>query len=157
MCILQNTYQRQKPDRKIKPVHFEEKQLASESYKSEVFFDVNVDRYLDIISGAFWYEGADFEKRFLIGEVERHGEYWDDFLTILLDINGDGRMDYVTRGWFSKNIRWRENPWNNAHWKEHVIDQTGNVETTRAWDVDNDGHLEIVPNNPNDPLKFYKL
>ena len=33
----------------------------------------------------------------------------------------------------------------------------GNVETTRAWDVDGDGTLDIVPNNPGHPLKYLKL
>jgi hypothetical protein len=31
------------------------------------------------------------------------------------------------------------------------------VETTRAWDIDGDGHLEIVPNTPGAPLCAYKL
>jgi hypothetical protein len=31
------------------------------------------------------------------------------------------------------------------------------VETTRAWDVDGDGQVEIVPNTPGGPLVVYKL
>ena len=42
-------------------------------------------------------------------------------------------------------------------WPEHVIAKVGNVETTRAWDVDGDGQLEIVPNTPGGPQRFYKL
>ncbi|MCG3179692.1 MAG: hypothetical protein BIFFINMI_02033 [Phycisphaerae bacterium] len=42
-------------------------------------------------------------------------------------------------------------------WTEHVIAECGNVETTRAWDVDGDGELEIVPNTPGGPLRYYKL
>jgi hypothetical protein len=38
-----------------------------------------------------------------------------------------------------------------------VIAEVGNVETTRAWDVDGDGQLEIVPNTPGGPLVVYKL
>lgn len=38
-----------------------------------------------------------------------------------------------------------------------MIAETGNVETTRAWDVDDDGQLEIVPNCPNGPLTIFKL
>lgn len=147
----------QKLERNVKPIQFKKEQIASESYESVGVFDVNGDDQPDIVSGAFWYEGPEFLNRPYIGDVARHGEYWDDFLTIPLDINGDGRMDYVTGGWFSKNLRWLENPGNNLPWKEHLLDQTGNVETARGWDVDNDGYIEIVPNNPRNPLKFYKL
>ena len=147
----------QKTGGKIIPIRFEKKQIAAESYESVGVFDVNGDKKLDIISGAFWYEGPDFLNRYFIKDVAQHGEYWDDFSTIPLDINGDGKMDYVTGGWFSKKLHWLENPGNKHHWKEHVLDETGNVETARGWDVDKDGYIEIVPNNPKQPLKFYKL
>lgn len=147
----------QQLERNVKPIQFEKQQIASESYESVGVFDVNGDDQPDIVSGAFWYEGPEFLNRSYIGDVARHGEYWDDFTTIPLDVNGDGRMDYVTGGWFSKELRWRENPGNNLPWKEHLLDETGNVETARGWDVDNDGYIEIVPNNPRNPLKFYKL
>lgn len=141
----------------VKPVQFQKVQIASESYESVGVFDVNNDGNLDILSGAFWYEGPDFQQKKFIRDVERFGEYWDDFATIPMDVNNDGHMDYVTGGWFGKNIRWRENPGDDSEWKEHIVDQTGNIETIRSWDVDGDGHPEIVPNNPNDPLKYYKL
>ncbi|MFH5833784.1 FG-GAP repeat domain-containing protein [Halalkalibaculum sp. DA384] len=139
------------------PVQFEKVQVASESFESVGVFDVNNDGELDLVSGSFWYEGPDFPQKRYIGEVERYGEYWDDFATIPLDVNDDGHVDYVTGGWFGKSIRWHENPGDDSEWSEHIIDQTGNVETIRSWDVDSDGYQEIVPNNPNDPLKFYTL
>jgi hypothetical protein len=55
-------------------------------------------------------------------------------------------------------LLWRENPGDSSkQWPEHVLAEVGNVETTRAWDVDGDGELEIVPNTPGHPLCFYKL
>jgi hypothetical protein len=67
-------------------------------------------------------------------------------------------MDFITGGWWGDSIRWRENPGvPDAEWPEHLIARTTNVETTRAWDVDGDGHLEIVPNTPGGPLVVYKL
>jgi hypothetical protein len=131
--------------------------IAAESFESVGVFDVDKDGKPDLVSGSYWYQGPDFLKRFYIGPVGRFGEYYDDFSTIPLDVNGDGYTDFVTGGWWGNNLRWRENPKGTGEWKEHVIDETGNVETTRAWDIDNDGVVEIVPNTPGHALKFYKL
>lgn len=132
--------------------------IADERYESAYAFDVNNDGVLDIVSGAWWYEGPDFVNKHPVGELEAFGEYYDDFSTIPLDVNGDGRPDFVTGGWWGKTLRWRENPGDPAKpWPEHVIAETGRIESTRAWDVDRDGRLEIVPNTPGGPLVVYKL
>lgn len=141
-----------------KPVQFKKKMIASESYESVGVLDINGDDTLDIISGAFWYEGPDYRDRHFVTEVSRFGhEYYNDFSNIIMDINGDGHQDYVTGGWGSAHIVWLKNPGNTDAWQQTVIDTTGPVECTRAWDVDGDGHPEIVPNNPGNALKFYKL
>ncbi len=132
--------------------------IADERYESAGVFDVNNDGIPDIVSGAWWYEGPDFKNRYPIGEVMAVGEYYDDFSTVPIDVNGDGRIDFVTGGWWGNTLRWRENPGKpNVEWPEHVIAECGNIETTFAWDVDNDGVKEIVPNTPGGPLVVYKL
>jgi len=93
-----------------------------------------------------------------VGPVRAEGEYFDDFSTIPLDVNGDGRIDFITGGWWGNTLRWRENPGDpEKEWPEHIIAEVGSVETTRAWDVDGDGQLEIVPNCPGSPLIVFKL
>jgi len=139
------------------PLHFTKMKVSSETYESVGVMDVNNDGHPDLVSGAFWYEGPTFIKRHFIGEVKRVQEYWDVFSNIPMDVNGDGKMDYITGGWFDASLIWMENPGNDGPWKKHVIDQTGNIETTRAYDLDGDGTPEIIPNNPNHPLKYYKL
>lgn len=140
------------------PVKFKKVLISSETYESASVFDVDDDGVLDIVSGGFWYQGPDFHLRHSIGEVMRADEYWDDFSTIPMDVDGDGRMDFITGGWWGNTIRWRQNPGKaGEQWPEHVIAETGNVETTRAWDVDGDGYPEIVPNTPGGPLVVYKL
>jgi hypothetical protein len=136
---------------------FRKQLIAAESSESVGVFDVNGDHVLDIVSGSYWYEGPLFLKRHFIGQVKRVGEYYDDFSTIPMDVNGDGKMDFITGGWFDATLRWRENPGNEQEWKLHDIAVTGNIETTRAWDVDGDGFDEIVPNTPGKPLAYYTL
>lgn len=141
----------------IPPEKFRKQMIAAESAESVGVFDVNGDQVLDIVSGSYWYEGPLFLKRHLIGQVKRVNEYFDDFSTIPLDVNGDGKMDFITGGWFNQTLLWRENPGNGQEWEQHEIALTGNIETTRAWDVDGDGFDEIVPNTPAKPLAYYTL
>jgi len=140
------------------PLKFRRVLIADERYESAGVFDVNNDGILDIVSGAWWYEGPDFRKRHYIGPVQAHDEYYDDFSTIPMDVNGDGFTDFITGGWWGQTLRWRENPGNTQEeWPERVIAKTSNIETTRAWDLDGDGRLEIVPNCPEGPLVAYRL
>ena len=131
--------------------------VAAESYESVAVFDVDRNDTLDIVSGDFWYKGPRFRQRYLIGNQVRHDQYYDDFSTIPMDVNADGRMDFVTGGWFGQTLRWLENPGQDIPWPVRTIVKVGNVETARAWDVDGDGTLEIVPNNPGHSLKYVKL
>jgi len=136
---------------------FRKQMIAAESAESVGVFDVNGDNVIDIVSGSYWYEGPLYLKHHFIGQVERIGEYFDDFSTIPLDVNGDGKMDFITGVWFNETLLWRENPGNNQEWKKHKIASTGNIETTRAWDIDGDGFKEIVPNTPGEALAYYTL
>jgi len=139
------------------PLKFRKQLIADERYESAGVFDVNNDGILDIVSGAYWYEGPDFLKAHKIGDIAAAGEYFDDFSTIALDINGNGYLDYLTGGWWGNTLRWRENPGDNGEWPEHIVAETGSIETTRAWDIDGDRIIEIVPNTPGGPLIVYKL
>lgn len=141
------------------PLVFRKILIADERYESAGVFDVTGDGVPDIVSGAYWYPGPDFKKKHLIGEVRAEGEYYDDFSTVPMDVNGDGFTDFVTGGWWGGTIQWRENPRGDPakEWPEHVIAEVGNVETTRAWDVDGDGRPEIVPNTPGGALRVFKL
>jgi len=136
---------------------FKKQLIDKVSYEAASAFDVNRDGKLDIISGEYWYEAPDWKKH-KICTVQREGEYYDDFSDIPLDVNGNGYMDIITGGWWGRTLRWRENPLGKLkEWKVHDIDECGSIETTRTFDIDNDGIPEIIPNTPGEPQVFYKL
>lgn len=135
---------------------FEKQFVAAEAFESVAVLDVDGDEIPDILSGSFWYKGPDFVSRKFVGPISRHNEYYDDFSGIVADINGDNLPDVVTGGWFGAELFWRENPGKAGTWKHHTISRPGSIETTRAWDIDGDGTLEIVPNTPGKPLRVYR-
>ncbi|NOY82973.1 MAG: VCBS repeat-containing protein [Kiritimatiellaeota bacterium] len=144
----------------MQPVRFEKRLIAEERYEAAAVFDVNNDGVPDIVSGAWWYPGPDFTRREPVSPLDViDGEYYDCFAHIPVDVNGDGYLDFVTGGWWGKTLRWHENPRGTAgaEWPVHEIAEVGNIETIRAWDVDGDGELEIVPNTPGGPLRIFKL
>lgn len=146
------------------PLRFRRQTIAAIPYESAGVADVDGDGMLDIVCGAHWFQGPDFRRWHTVAPVTQHDEYHDDFSTIVIDVDGDGRPDVVTGGWWGGSLRWRQNPglptgpWTEHRWREHVIaDGVGNIETTRAWDLDGDGFAEILPNTPNHPLCAYRL
>ena len=138
-------------------IEWEKIKISDADYETAGVLDVNNDGVLDIVSGGFWYEGPDWNQH-KVCDVKKEHEYYNDFATIPMDVNGNGFMDVVSCNWFDREIFWRENPGDGGgDWKTHHVDECGNSETAIAWDVDGDGELEVVPNAVNGPLAYYKL
>jgi hypothetical protein len=130
--------------------------------------DFNHDGKMDVVSGAFWYEGPDFKKRHEIypadasfkrkkadgveqtlpgfeGALGVNNAYSDCFLTFTYDFNGDGWTDVLVYGFPGKEVAWYENPQGRpGHWQRHVIFDVLDNESPGFVDITGDGKPEIL-------------
>jgi len=134
------------------------------TFETAAACDVNNDGIIDIVCGGYWYKGPDFKKKIKICDVKETSSegglepYWDDFMTLPLDVDGDGYIDLVTGSWSFGNLRWRKNPRNEGTWEEIMIDDKAMcVETGFLVDIDRCGVPELIANNVRQSLLVYKL
>jgi hypothetical protein len=122
--------------------------------------DVNRDGHLDIISSDNWYEGPRWKKHHL-RDINFSSNYVDNFSDLPVDVDGDGFVDVVQFGYFSKNIVWLKNPGKSGgDWKASEIDASGPTEFAFLVDLNNDGKaLELLPefDRPEVPLAWFEL
>lgn len=118
--------------------------LDGGSSESAAVCDVNGDGKLDIVSGENWYEGPRWVKHHF-RDIFYTNNYIDDLSTVPLEVDGDGHIDLVTVGWFSKKIAWWHNP-GNAHgaWTEHELQTGSPVEFAELVDLRNNGKKNAV-------------
>jgi hypothetical protein len=131
--------------------------------------DMNNDGVADIVSGPYWYEGPDFQKRHELYPPTPHDPkgYSEVFFMFTPDLNGDGWNDVLIFGWPGKEAWWLENPKKSgANWKRHFIMEGIDGESPAWADLTGDGKLEIVcaksgsfgyaapPEDPTQPWPF---
>ena len=131
-------------------VHFRKVRISDETFEAAGVWDIDGDGVLDIVCGAYWYQGPDFQTKRDIVCATRHGEYYDDFSTLFYDLDGTGKYGFITGGWWGGTLRYRACPADPTKepWTERILAETSCIETTRAWDIDGDGVPEVFPNCP---------
>lgn len=119
---------------------------ADSRFEAAGILDVNRDGKLDIFCGGFWYEAPDWKPHF-VREVREEGGYHYDFANLPLDVDGDGWTDIVNAAWHNKMVFWTRNPGKSDRaWELFEVDTPGNMETAMAFDINDDGQLDILPN-----------
>ena len=130
--------------------------------------DFNRDGVMDVVSGPFWYEGPDFNKRHeyypatqsfqrtrsdgaeetvlgFEGALGTKNTYSKNFLAYAHDFNRDGWTDILVLGFPGDKSWWYENPkGKSGHWKEHVIVEVTDNESPTFGDLTGDGHPELI-------------
>src|SRR6266545_2487635 len=132
------------------------------------FGDFNHDGKGDIVSGPYWYEGPDFQKRHeyypatqtfkkknaeggdetiegFEGALGSNNSYSDNFFAFAWDFNKDGWDDILILGFPGDISAWYENPkGREGHWQKHIVLDVTDNESPTFTDLTGDGKPEIV-------------
>ena len=115
--------------------------------------DMNGDGFVDLLSGAYWYEnpganGGEW-KRHQFRTVGTHNEFVNDCGEWAIDVDHDGLPDLVTTGWIANGLYWYKNPGPKAtmageQWKAEKITDTFDTEGGAFADINGDGKPDLA-------------
>ena len=153
---------------------FKKLQLTDQFYCEGAYYaDFNKDGKMDVVSGPFWYEGPDFQKKHEIRPPKAYDPtgYSDNFLTVTGDFNGDGWADVLYVPYPGQAGCWYENPaGKDGPWKKRLAFQPVDNESPMMGDINGDGRPELVfnangclgyatydPAKPDEPWVFHPV
>jgi len=122
--------------------------LGTDHAEGITTLDMNNDGFVDLVSGAYWYEnpganGGDW-KQHQYRTVGIHDEFVSDCGEWTIDVNHDGAPDVVTAGWITNGLWWYENPkTQGAMWTKHLIADSYDTEGGVMADINGDGKSDV--------------
>jgi acetyl esterase/lipase len=136
--------------------HFADRELAGRTWGQTALADLDSDGDLDFITGQtrgtiLWYEfqAADTWMRHTLGDDSP-----SEVGGAAMDVNRDGRLDFVTGG------AWYENPPHPRTTKfvRHVFDEKlSQVHDVRLGDIDGDGFQDVITMSDQNDVRWYKV
>ncbi|MGD0444388.1 MAG: VCBS repeat-containing protein [Edaphobacter sp.] len=127
--------------------------LGTDHAEGISMLDMNGDGFVDLLSGAYWYEnpganGGEW-KQHQFRTVGIHNEFVSDCGEWVVDVDHDGLPDLVTAGWISNGLWWYRNPGPKAvaageMWKAEKITDSFDTEGGAFGDINGDGKPDLA-------------